>query len=96
VRPEGLGKLEKRVTSPRLEPRTFRLVAQRLNRLCYRVPRVEVRHSQIPPTCDYWSATSRSAAGPLVHMTSHSGERDLAKFRSEVSAESVSEDTGNG
>jgi hypothetical protein len=39
VRLEGLGKLENPVTSLRIEPATFRLVAECLNQLRYRLPR---------------------------------------------------------
>jgi hypothetical protein len=38
VRLEGLGQLEYPMTLPTIEPATFRLVAQCLNQLGYRVP----------------------------------------------------------
>jgi hypothetical protein len=38
VRPEGLGKLENPMISLDIEPAIFRLIALRLNQLCYLIP----------------------------------------------------------
>jgi hypothetical protein len=53
VRLEGLGKLKKKSTSSGHEPVTFRLVAERLNQLCYHVPRFLPYNFQfiIQPSC---------------------------------------------
>jgi hypothetical protein len=52
VRLEGLGQLKKKSTSLELEPATFRLVAQYLNQLRYRVPLITcILH---PKCCVQW------------------------------------------
>jgi hypothetical protein len=43
VRLEGLGKLKNPMTTWGREPETFRLVAQCLNQLRYRLPRVSIK-----------------------------------------------------